>query len=210
MFSVAYTRRSEARQIPAKHCNIRTPAANTPQEGFEEAIRKTIPQGGSADRRGWVATPSYSNGDAHSWCNNIRLICNSSVRVIAIKGERTTMKMKSFLLCLILAVFATGALAKSKSEVRDVTGCLAKGDSADEYLLTGDDASTWEVRSSKVALAKHVGHTVTATGVVTHSTMHNMKEDAKDAAKDSGMKKSDAEHGHMTITALKMVSDSCK
>jgi hypothetical protein len=39
--------------------------------------------------------------------------------------------------------------------------------------------------------------------------MHNMKEDAKGAAKDSGMKKSDAEHGHMTITKVKMVSDSC-
>jgi hypothetical protein len=40
--------------------------------------------------------------------------------------------------------------------------------------------------------------------------MHNMKEDAKDAAKGSGMKKSDAERGHLTITVLKMVSDSCK
>ena len=44
--------------------------------------------------------------------------------------------------------------------------------------------------------------------------MHNMKEDAKEdakeAAKDSGMKKSDAEHGHLTVTEVKMVSDSCK
>jgi hypothetical protein len=66
------------------------------------------------------------------------------------------------------------------------------------------------VRSSKVALAEHVGHTVTATGVVSNATAHNMKEDAKDAAKDSGMKKSDTEHGHMKITDVKMVSDSCK
>jgi hypothetical protein len=61
-----------------------------------------------------------------------------------------------------------------------------------------------------VALAEHVGHTVTATGVVSNATMHNMKEDAKDAAKDSGMKKSDTEHGHMKITDVKMVSESCK
>jgi hypothetical protein len=40
--------------------------------------------------------------------------------------------------------------------------------------------------------------------------MHNMKEDAKEAAKDSGMKKSDTEHGHLTITDVKMVSESCK
>ena len=117
-------------------------------------------------------------------------------------------KVNSILLCLILT--AGTAMAKSKSDVRDVTGCLSKGDSAKEFLLTGDDGSTWEVQSSKVALGEHVGHTVTATGVVSNATAHNMKEDAKDAAKDSGMKKSDSEHGHMTITAIKMISDSCK
>jgi hypothetical protein len=119
-------------------------------------------------------------------------------------------KTNSILLCLVLAAFSTSALAKSKSDVRDVTGCLSKGDSASEFLLTGNDGSTWEVRSSRVPLAEHVGHTVTATGVVSNATMHNMKEDAKEAAKDSGMKKSDAEHGHMTVTKVKMVSDSCK
>jgi hypothetical protein len=113
------------------------------------------------------------------------------------------------LLCMILAGCTFG-FAKEKADVRDVTGCLSKGDSANEFLLTGNDGSTWEVRSSKVALAEHVGHTVTATGVVSNATMHNMKEDAKDTAKDSGMKKSDSEHGHMKITDVKMVSDSCK
>ncbi len=119
-------------------------------------------------------------------------------------------KMNSILLCLILATFSISAPAKSKGDVRDVTGCLSKGDSAHEFLLSGNDGSTWEVRSSRVALAEHVGHTVTATGVVSNARMHNMKEDAKDAAKDSGMKKSDAEHGHMKITDVKMVSDSCQ
>ena len=74
---------------------------------------------------------------------------------------------------------------------------------ANEFLLTGDDGSTWEVRSSKIALAGHVGHTVTATGVVSNATMHNMKEDAKDAAKDSGMAKSAEEHGHLKVTAVR-------
>jgi hypothetical protein len=99
---------------------------------------------------------------------------------------------------------------KPKAEVRNITGCLSKGDSADEFLLTGKDGSTWEVRSTKVTLADHVGHTVTAHGVVSNSTMHNMKEDAKNAAVDSGVKKNDDEHGHLTISSLKMVSSSCK
>ena len=118
------------------------------------------------------------------------------------------MKIK-LLLCVILASCTFG-FAKEKADVRDVTGCLSKGDSAKEFLLTGNDGSTWEVRSSKVALADHVGHTVTATGVVSNATMHNMKKDAKDAAKDSGMKKTDNEHGHLKVTAVQMVSDSCK
>lgn len=113
------------------------------------------------------------------------------------------------LLCVVLAGCTFG-FAKEKADVRDITGCLSKGDSAKEFLLTGTDGSTWEVRSSNVALAEHVGHTVTATGVVSMATMHNMKEDAKDAAKDSGMAKSDSEHGHLKVTNLKMVSDSCK
>jgi hypothetical protein len=118
------------------------------------------------------------------------------------------MKIKLFL-CVVLAGCTFG-FAKEKADVRDITGCLSKGDSAKEFLLTGTDGSTWEVRSSNVALAEHVGHTVTATGVVSNAKMHNMKEDAKDAAKDSGMKKTDEEHGHLTITKVKMVSDSCK
>jgi hypothetical protein len=113
------------------------------------------------------------------------------------------------LLCVILAA-CTFAFAKEKPDVRDVTGCLAKGDSANEFMLTGTDGSTWEVRSSKVDLAEHVGHTVTATGVVSNAAMHNLKEDAKEAAKDSGMKKDDSEHGHLKVTAVKMVSASCK
>src|SRR6202035_3066230 len=121
-------------------------------------------------------------------------------------------KISNSVLCLILIVFAASlgtAQEKGKSDTRTITGCLSKGDSAKEFLLTGNDGSTWEVRSSQVALAEHVGHTVTATGVVSNATMHNMKEDAKDAAKDSGAKKTNEEHGHMTVTAVKMVSDSC-
>jgi len=99
---------------------------------------------------------------------------------------------------------------KPKAEVRTMTGCLSKGDSADEFVLTGKDGSTWELRSSTVKLADHVGHTVSAHGVVSHTKLHNLKEDAKSAAADAGVKKDDSEHGHLKVTSLKMVADSCK
>jgi hypothetical protein len=114
------------------------------------------------------------------------------------------------LLCVALAVLSTSAFAKTKSDIRDVTGCLSKGNSADEYVLNGDDGSMWEVRSSRVNLGKHVGHTVTLTGVVSHAMMHNMKEGAKDVAKDTGAAKNNNEHGHLKVTNVKMVSASCR
>jgi len=100
--------------------------------------------------------------------------------------------------------------SKGKSDTRSITGCLTQGDSAKEFKLTGDDGSTWELKSSSVSLADHVGHMVQVTGVVSNNTMHNMKEDAKDAAHDTGMKKDNSEHGHLTVTNVSMVSDSCK
>jgi hypothetical protein len=118
---------------------------------------------------------------------------------------------------LLLALGSASAFAqdndstpKPKAHVRTITGCLSKGESADEYQLTGTNGSTWEVRSDKVALADHVGHTIRATGVVSNAKLHNLKEDAKDAAKDTGLKKTDTEHGHLTITSMKMVGESCK
>jgi hypothetical protein len=131
-----------------------------------------------------------------------------------------TTKLNRLLMCLILVGLTTSwAVAqdqtsdsKSKADVRTVTGCLTKGDSADEFLLTGNDDSTWEVRGSKsgVDLISHVGHTISATGVVSNATAHNLKEDAKDTAKDTGMKKNNTEHGHLKVTDVQMVSESCQ
>jgi hypothetical protein len=118
---------------------------------------------------------------------------------------------------LLLSGSASSAFPqdKPKSKVRTITGCLTKAEGGDEYLLTGKNGSTWELHSkdssgTQVSLSEHVGHTVTATGVVSHSKLHNMKEDTKDMATDAGAKKDNSEHGQLTITSLKMVSESCK
>ena len=128
-----------------------------------------------------------------------------------------TNKWSRLLLCVVFAgltsawALAQDTDAKSKGDVRSITGCLSKGDSANEYLLTGTDGSTWEVHGNNaVNLARHVGHTIEAKGVVTNAKMHNMKEDAKDAAQDSGMKKNNTEHGHLKVTDVRMVGESCQ
>jgi hypothetical protein len=77
-------------------------------------------------------------------------------------------------------------------KARDITGCLAKGEKSNEYKITTRDGSTWELRSDVVDFAFHLGQTVTVTGTV-KKTMNKSTE-----------------HGHMTVTELKTVSDSCR
>ena len=127
-------------------------------------------------------------------------------------------KWTRLLLCVVVvgltSVWAlaqdTDTTSNSKGEVRTVTGCLTKA-SGHEYLLTANNGSTWEVHEETgVDLAAHVDQTVEAKGVVSHEKAHNMKEDAKDMAHDSGATKEHAEHGHLKVTDIHKVSDSCE
>jgi hypothetical protein len=124
------------------------------------------------------------------------------------------LKIAMAFLSIFMIAGATGLAAGQKKtthkKVRTVSGCLQAGDSANEYKLTTAKGSTWELHSDAVKLGDHVGHTVTITGVVSNATMHGMKEDVKTEAKEHGMDKDSTEHGSITVTDLKMVSDSCK
>src|SRR5713101_2009723 len=128
------------------------------------------------------------------------------------------MKVKITMVFLALFVFAaTAGLATAQDttktthkKTRSLSGCLQKGDEANEYRLTTAKGGTWEIKSDTLKLGDHVGHTVTLTGVVSNAKMHGMKEDAKAEAKEHGVDKDSTEHGHMTVTNLTMVSDTCK
>ena len=87
-----------------------------------------------------------------------------------------TNKWNRLMLCVVLAgltsvwAMAQDTDTKSKGDVRSITGCLSKGDSANEYLLTGTDGSTWEIHGNNaVDLASHVGHTIEAKGAVSNA-----------------------------------------
>ena len=101
------------------------------------------------------------------------------------------------------------ATAKPMHHETTVTGCLQKGDSADEFAIAGKDGKTWELRSKTVKLDEHVGHTVTITGVRHQETKAEEAKEAKTETKES--KEAEAkEAGDLRVTSLKMVSDSCK
>ena len=71
------------------------------------------------------------------------------------------------------------------------------GDDANEYKLTTAKGGTWKLKSE-------------VTGVVSHAKMHGMKEGTKSEAKEHGVDEESTEHGHMTVTNLEMVSESCR
>ena len=71
-------------------------------------------------------------------------------------------------------------------------------------MLTSDNGATWELKGDTVNLSDHIGHMVTVTGTVDHSKMHEAKEKAKDKTQDNPK-----EHGHLTVTNIKHVKESC-
>jgi len=123
------------------------------------------------------------------------------------------MKTKWALNLLAVSCFAVSPLLMAQdttkqdksAEVRNITGCLSKGDSANEFKVTASDGSTWDVKSKTVKLSPHVGHTVTVTGEVSNAAAHGAKEKAK-----STMDADAKEHGTLNVTKVEMVSESCK
>ena len=93
---------------------------------------------------------------------------------------------------------------KPASKTKTVTGCLQKGDQPDEFSITGEDGKSWDLRSSTVKLAEHVGHQVTVTGSPTRETKAEEKKEGQveNAARKEGL-------GELRVISMKMVSQSC-
>jgi len=107
-----------------------------------------------------------------------------------------------FALC-VFALTAGAQKSNNKNGNVTVTGCLQKGDEADEFSLTGDDGKLYDLRSSSVKLAEHVGHKVTVSGKFKAEAY---EKGEKNEAKEGGNK----EAGDITVSSLKMVSSSCQ
>ena len=117
---------------------------------------------------------------------------------------------------LALGVIHYGAQAaekKGKSGTVSVTGCLQKGDTPDEYSITGDDGKKYMLRSTSVSLSDHLGHKVTVTGNMVRAGKHKDTE-ATSSTSSSAEHKSTTGTEHsathtLHVTDLKMVSTSC-
>lgn len=86
-----------------------------------------------------------------------------------------------------------------------VTGCLQKGDEANEYSIT-DNGKTYGLRSTKVDLSKHVGHKVSVTGTMRAESEEGERSETSE--KNEG--KESKEAGDIRVSNLKMISESCQ
>jgi hypothetical protein len=98
---------------------------------------------------------------------------------------------------VITALIAFPAAARARENTDEsahhVTGCLRQGAAANIYMLTDEDGKTWDLRSRTVALAPHLGHTVTAT-----------------IPKSDKPSDDNTPQNHLVVTAVKMVRNNCK
>ena len=107
-------------------------------------------------------------------------------------------------LCPAALIAQTAAPEKKAEKSHTVTGCLQKGDEAGEFSIKGEDGKTWGLRSTSVKLDQHIGHQVTVTGSTTHETKAEEKKEGQ--VENAGSK---TEYADLTVTNLKMVSDTC-
>jgi hypothetical protein len=112
----------------------------------------------------------------------------------------------SFSVCVLHAQDAPKQSAKAANHQESATGCLSKGEEPGGFSLKDESGKTWELMSTNVKLADHVGHTVTVTGMQTkQSKAKEEKMEASEQKEAGGQPYSD-----LNVTKLKMVSESCK
>jgi hypothetical protein len=123
------------------------------------------------------------------------------------KSQRLLKFFLIFLFTACILAFAGAAQQKkgTKGGNTTVTGCLQKGDEADEFSLTAEDGKLYDLRSSSVKLAEHVGHKVTVTGKFKPEADEKEENEAKES-KEGGKK----DVGDIQVSSLKMVSSSCQ
>ena len=98
-----------------------------------------------------------------------------------------------------------------RADADSATGCLQKGDKPNTFKLVAKDGKSWNVTSSKLSLAGHVGHTVTLSGDSMTGQMSNMKDTSMSNMKmgDSSKSGMGSSSGTLNATSMKMVSATC-
>ena len=90
------------------------------------------------------------------------------------------------------------ARGKGGAKNETISGCVVQGPQANEYSIKAQDGKTYDMHSSSVKLAEHMGHQVEVTGTVTTKK-----------AKTETTTGLPAETGQIHVSSLKMISTTC-
>jgi hypothetical protein len=87
----------------------------------------------------------------------------------------------------------------------NVTGCLAKGDSPNEFHLTAENGQKYEIHGDSAQLSEHVGHKVKVTGTT-------IKESAAEEREEKAEHKGAGEHeaANLQVSKVEHLSTTCK
>ena len=134
-------------------------------------------------------------------------------RIVSHRISRTLLWLVPILLVILFPARLSGQESakdareeKTEHSRQNVTGCLQKGHEPGGFVLVADDGKTWELTSSGVKLADHIGHKVTVTGSRIHESKMQEEKREKDEKKEAGGR----EYGDLKVNSLEMVSSSCK
>jgi hypothetical protein len=128
---------------------------------------------------------------------------------MALPGMKIAGGLRSVLMVGVPLVIV--GLLPGKPKPIKVTGCLQKGTTESEFILTTKRGKKYEVESTSLGLVGHVGHTVTIQG----SFQREREEKGETKAKQQMENKTgEAQHeknlaGHIEATDLTMVSATC-
>ena len=104
----------------------------------------------------------------------------------------------------------TGQAPQVKPKPVKVTGCLEKGDEKNEFVITDKAGKKYEIESKSVALAGHVGHTVTVKGTILAEAKGEKEATEEKGEKGAKEEAKKYEGGHVQVTSLAMVSPKCQ
>lgn len=119
------------------------------------------------------------------------------------KAGKSGYMLAAFLGLALVAFVAWGQTKESqekKGKEVTITGCLAKGESANEFAIT-QNAKKYGLKSTKVKLAEHLGHKVTVTGVIVRRPGQGEEEEKEEEG---------GEYADVRVATLKMISSSCQ
>src|ERR1700747_2496104 len=100
----------------------------------------------------------------------------------------------ALVICFSSSQAAAQSTKEKKGQTVTITGCVQKGEAADEFAIT-QNGKKYGLKSTAVSLSDHLGHQVTVTGKITR---------APGEGEEGEKEEEGGEYADVQVTSLKM------